>query len=644
MYKNLAWLALLASTLALAAFAAEAQTCTEDEYRTPVGGCYPVWHGQTENGGYYTIAIPEGWTPGKGLVIWNHGLQTYLGGDTLDLLAAGLLGIETESETRVMGEVEPEPGLGDVAGIVLSQGYAMAASSFLQTGWAVFDSHLANAGLYRKFLEIAADFGPEPPSPLYLLGGSMGGIVSLRDIEEDLIPQPDGALLLCGAVAGSENWRNAFDLRMIAETVCAGDGESEFPTPWYEIPALGQEIDWIRELDACTALSGRIVADSRHDELQAEIDELRARKDAESNILREFDLQQRIGRREAEQRLVIESWKQFSSNRQVGNYERIQRLAPTESAAMLTVGLFYGTFLLPRLVQEPGKLDGRNPFHNIAVDYGDDWLNRRIQRNIGLPSARQALAENYNPAGEIGDTRIVSIHTSKDGIVAVENQSALQSLVAPEQLTVGVVAESAPTHCGFRESEVIAAWNLLQQWVEGGSQPGAAELQEECQAVSGRGEQGTNPRDWSRAPDADLHPGNRCRYAPDFEIDPHLTLYSREPAAEVAGNHFDAANGVISVAEMEVTLDDGIYLFGFDLALSDPARLVFAPRNISQLGTANENWRHRGAVDGQFRFYLPGVSVSNDPNLADQRFNMYMQVSEDLRFEFLDFETADTGR
>ena len=116
----------------------------------------------------------------------------------------------------------PNPASAQLQAIVLSQGYAMAASSYLQTGWAVFDSHLANGELYEKFLEIAADFGPGPPNPLYLLGGSLGGIVSLRDIEEDLIPQPDGALLLCGAVAGSENWRNAYDLRMIAETVCAG--------------------------------------------------------------------------------------------------------------------------------------------------------------------------------------------------------------------------------------------------------------------------------------------------------------------------------------------------------------------------------------------------------------------------------------
>lgn len=645
MSKFLLRLAVLEFTAVFCWPALAAEDCPEDQYQTQVGGCYPVWHGQTGNGGYYTVAIPEGWTPDNGLVIWNHGLQTYLGGETLDLLAATLLGTETESDIKVMGEVEPEPGLGAVAGIVLSQGYAMAASSFLQTGWAVFDSHRANAELYEKFLEISAEFGPEPPAPLYLLGGSMGGIVSLRDIEERLIPKPDGALLLCGAVAGSENWRNAFDLRMVVEAVCAGGEESDFPTPWYEIPALGREIDWIRELDSCTALAGRIVAENRHDELQREIDELRARKQAEGNVLRELDLQQRIGRREAEQRLVLEAWERLSSNRQVDNYERIQRLVPTRSAEMFTVGAFYGAFLLPRLIQESGKLNGLNPFHNAAVDYGDEQINRRIRRNIGLPAARRALERNYVPGGAVGDTRIVSIHTSKDGIVPVENQSFLQSLVAPEQLSVGVIAESAPSHCAFRESEVIAAWNVLQDWVEGGSRPDVADMQDECRAVVGNSEAGDFPNDWNRAPDNELHPGNRCRYAPDFVIGPQVQWYPREErAGSAGGNVYDASTGIISVGEAELTLDGGKDIVSFELAPSNPAKLIFSPGNIERLGAANEVWQHRALVDQQFRFYLPDLSVRNDPNLADRLFDVYMRVDDDLRFEFLDFEETGSRR
>ena len=636
--RALCRLLLLASLSPTVLVAAE---CAEDEYRTEVGGCYPVWYGQTANGSYYTIAIPMGWRPDKGLVIWNHGLQTYLNDDTVDLLVATLLGLETPADVKVAGKVEPKPGLGALASIVLSQGYAMAASSFLQTGWAVFDSHRANAELYQRFLDIAAEFGAGEPTPLYLLGGSMGGIVSLRDIEEQLIPRPDGALLLCGAVAGSENWRNAFDLRMITEAICADNGASRFPAPWYEIPDLGDEIDWLKELNSCTGLLGRITAEDKINELQRQIDNLRARKDVEGNVFRKLDLQRRIGGREAEQRVWLKGWEQLASSRQVSNYERIQRLVPTRSAMMLTVDLFYGTFLLPRLIQESGKLGGINPFHNIAVDYRDAQLNRHITRRVGLPAERRALARNYNPAGTIGDTRIISIHTSKDGIVTVENQAVLQSRVAPEQLTVGVVAESTPSHCDFRESEVIAAWNLLQQWVAEGSQPDVADLQQECNAVSNRTEQGAIPWDWERAPDAELHPGNRCRYAADFEVGSQLTLFPRVPAMLAAGNEYDHATGVIAVPESVVKMDNGNQLFGYDLVLTDPERLVFAPRNIKPLGPTADNWRHRAALDYQNRFYLPDMYVNNHPQLSGRRFNLYMQVNDDYsRFRFLDFEPA----
>ncbi len=647
MPKFLLWLALPVLPVIFSRPTLAAEVCPEDQYRTPTGGCYPVWHGQTEDGGYYTIVIPEGWRPDKGLAVWNHGLETYLDeSELLDALAAALEGREVESdEPPITGAVEPKPGLGELAAIVLAQGYAMAASSYLQTGWAVFDSHLANQRLYGKFLEIAAQYGAGEPKPLYLLGGSMGAIVSLRDIEENLIPQPDGALLACGAVAGSENWRNAFDLRMTVEAVCKDDGAEHLPRPWHEIPGRGSEVGLAKALISCVALETRIPAERHRDSLQAEIDELRARKAAADSLVEELELQGRIGRREAEQALVMAVWELEASHKQVSNLERIERLSPTRGAGMLVTGMFYGTYLLPRLINEPGKLNGLNPFHNVAVDYGDEQVNRRVTRNIGLPAARRALAGNFTPTGAIGGTRIVSIHTSKDGIVAVENQSVLQALVAPEQLSVGVVAESTPSHCDFRESEVIAAWNLLRDWVEGGNQPDAADMRDECHAVVARSEAGEFPNDWDRAPDNELHPGNRCRYAPDFEIEPQLVRFPRDPAAgSVGDNVYDAATGVISVGEAEVALDGGKSILTFELAPSDPAKLIFSPRNIEQVGAANEAWQHRAFVDRQFRFYLPDLRVRNDPNFADRLFNIYMRVNDELRFEFLDFEEAGFPR
>ena len=83
----------------------------------------------------------------------------------------------------------------------------MAASSYSQTGWAVFDSHTSNGELYNQFLSIISELNRTKPEKFYIIGGSMGGLVALRDLESQSVPNPDGALLLCGAMgAQSIGW------------------------------------------------------------------------------------------------------------------------------------------------------------------------------------------------------------------------------------------------------------------------------------------------------------------------------------------------------------------------------------------------------------------------------------------------------
>ena len=147
-----------------------AASCTDYEYKTKSEACHPAWYGATESGAFYTIAIPKNW----------EGFYT--------------------------GKVKEKPSLGPFADFILSNGFAMAASSYSQTGWAVFDSHISNGELHQQFLSTVSELKKLAPEKLYIIGGSMGGIVTLRDLESDNIPSPNGALLLCGANAGSINW------------------------------------------------------------------------------------------------------------------------------------------------------------------------------------------------------------------------------------------------------------------------------------------------------------------------------------------------------------------------------------------------------------------------------------------------------
>jgi hypothetical protein len=89
------------------------------------------YRGQTATGAYYKIEVPQAWRPEDGLVIWNHGYQGYT---------------QTSPDSN--------PSLGPLADVALAQGYAIAASSFSQTGWAVFNSHIDNQQLFEKFVDL----------------------------------------------------------------------------------------------------------------------------------------------------------------------------------------------------------------------------------------------------------------------------------------------------------------------------------------------------------------------------------------------------------------------------------------------------------------------------------------------------------
>ena len=169
-----------------------ASACASKQYETVNGDCFPVWHGQTRSGAYYTIVIPENWDSSDGLVFWNHGFQSFLTGfETTELLAL----LDPSWQGYYTGAVQAEPGLGPYGEPILSQGFAMAASSYSQTGWAVFDSHISNGEMYNEFLSIALNLDQKAPEKFYIIGGSLGGIVTIRDLESELIPDPDGALI-----------------------------------------------------------------------------------------------------------------------------------------------------------------------------------------------------------------------------------------------------------------------------------------------------------------------------------------------------------------------------------------------------------------------------------------------------------------
>ncbi len=376
--------------------------------------------GTTSGGAHYKILVPDGWTPADGLAIWNHGFS--------------------------LSPIGPVTDLGPLVEVQLQQGYAVAASSYSLTGWAVFETATDNREMVEAF---EAEIGI--PDQILITGASLGGIVTVQDIERGLLDNVVGAMPICGALAGTRTWDGGFDVRMLYENIC-GDvpGAELVEVPgvrFLPAPGFGEEALAVAANECFGIL---LPAEARSIEQTARLNQF-------------------LGATGLPENFVL-------------------------------TDLGFAVFGLADLIFDPRKLGGALPLGNADVRYGIPVIDTSIERFSPDPEARERLVEYYTPTGKVGDVKIVSLHTDKDGLVIVENESEYASLVPAENFTVGIVVEDVPSHCDFTPAEVLAAWESLRAWVAGFPQPSAQDLQQACLAI-----------------ESEMFPGP-CRIDPDFVI------------------------------------------------------------------------------------------------------------------------------
>jgi len=163
-----------------------------------------VLTGTTPSGAYYRIAVPDNWHSGGSLILFQHGLT---------FAAPG-----------------PNPDLGPIAQLQLSEGYAIAASSYRQRAWALFTAPDDNAELLDVF---KAQVGT--PGAIIPYGASLGGLIALKLAEDSRFAPVSGVYSACPPAAGSRVWDTAIDLRLAYDVVCSGAGDlptGDAPYPW----------------------------------------------------------------------------------------------------------------------------------------------------------------------------------------------------------------------------------------------------------------------------------------------------------------------------------------------------------------------------------------------------------------------------
>ena len=374
-------------------------------------------------GAFYRIAVPDNWN-GK-LVVWGRGLN-------LDPL--------------------PEnPDLGPLADLQLSQGYAVAASSYSQIGWSLFRT----AWDYRSLLRIfRKKFGR--PDEVILTGGSLGGLVAVQGAELLSRQNITGVYSLCGPLAGSRNWDTGLDLRLTYDAVCADVPGAYIPGAEFGLPKNSTltEIEIAAAANQCTGILAP--PHQRTPEQSARL----------SSILEEITV-------------------------------------PEDFFLIL---MDFATRVQADLVHDRNKLHGNIGTGNTFVTYDSPEIDALIRRVEPRFFDALNLFFNYTPLGITGDAKIVSLHTDQDGLVFVENQTEFRNKVASDQLTIGIVAEEQPSHCGFTEAEAVAGWEELRNWLESDVQPDVVGMQSTCQLLASSG--------LAQGP---------CRFDPSFELLPYST-------------------------------------------------------------------------------------------------------------------------
>ncbi|HEX4479281.1 MAG TPA: hypothetical protein VH082_00620 [Rudaea sp.] len=412
--------------------------------------------GQTPSGAYYRIAVPDSWKPGQVLVMYQHGLT--------------------------FEDPGPNPDLGPLKDLQLSEGYAIAASSYRQRSWALFTAPDDNAELLTVFKQTVG-----APGAIIPFGASLGGLVSLKLAEDGRFAPVPGVYSACPPAAGTRAWDEAIDLRLAYDVICKGAGDlptGTQPTPWaYNLGDIPNDLSDLEDkaqllqtllpLNQCTGIN-----------LPSEI--------------RNGAMKRRLA--------------------------QLMALGHITDEDFFVINMGYATYALSDLVRAPDKLNDLNPFSTIGVDYNDDTLNDDIARISPEPFGQLYFKWSSDFRGRVSpSTKVISIQTSEDQLVIPANQDVLRNALPSSQLTSALVNESSPTHCGFTLAEGVAGWEALRAWVAGAPQPQVSDLQTTCNAAVAQGAAGPCRYDASiTVPsfDSQVRPRQASTAAP---VDAHYT-------------------------------------------------------------------------------------------------------------------------
>ena len=321
---------------------------------------------------------------------------------------------------------------------MLSQGYALAGSSYAHTGWAVQEALLDQIAVLDIFAQSVGK-----PSRTIAWGHSLGGMITAGLIQRNP-DRFDAALPMCGVLSGGvATWNTALDSAFAFKTLLA--------------PGSGLQIVNIANPSANLQLAEAMLAAAQT------TPQGRARLALVSALADGPGWFDPTSPEPAPTDFASQEMNQFKWDANVDFPFVFAFRAELEFRAGGNPSSNVGVDYRKQLARSVDAAEVRALYEQAGLDLESDLdeLNNTV-RISAEPRAMEYLERNIIYDGDI-HIPVLTMHTTGDGLVVVENESAYRQVVREDgnQAWLRRTFVSRAGHCTFTPAETIAAVRVL---------------------------------------------------------------------------------------------------------------------------------------------------------------------------------------
>jgi pimeloyl-ACP methyl ester carboxylesterase len=339
----------------------------------------------------------------------------------------------------------PAQDIGDpvTGAFLLAHGFALAGSSYAHTGWALEEGVPDQLGVLDEFRRQVG-----PPRTTIAWGHSLGGIMTAALVQA--APQRfDGALPMCGVLAGGVGtWNAALDGLFAFKVLLGND-------------AL--QIVRIADPTANFQLAQQLLATAKA------TPEGRARLGLVAALTDSPGWTDPTQPEPAVDDFATRLANQINSIATLGLPFAFLARAELEARAGGNVSWNTGVDYDRQLALSIDRDEVEALYKDAGLDLGADLRTLNAAERIsGDPAAVRYLTRNVSFDGDLGHVPVLSIHTTNDPLVGVEQEQAYASAVdrAGDSDLLRQAFVDRAGHCAFTPAEQIAALQTLLDRVQ----------------------------------------------------------------------------------------------------------------------------------------------------------------------------------